>query len=89
MKHKNSSFVSREDYITWKEKFLIKIRGKDEGTIGSIRLSKQETQDLPASNNAPTKAIITFDNAVFAPMRGQDVVAYANDDTIVLGGVII
>lgn len=71
------------------EKFLIKIRGKDEGTIGSIRLSKQETQDLPASNNAPTKAIITFDNAVFAPMRGQDVVAYANDDTIVLGGVII
>lgn len=71
------------------EKFLIKIRGKDEGTIGSIRLSKQETQDLPASNNAPTKAIITFDNAVFAPMRGQDVVAYANDDTVVLGGVII
>lgn len=71
------------------EKFLIKIRGKDEGTIGSIRLSKQETQDMPASNNAPTKAIITFDNAVFAPMRGQDVVAYANDDTVVLGGVII
>lgn len=71
------------------EKFLIKIRGKDEGTIGSIRLSKQETQDMPTSNNAPTKAIITFDNAVFAPMRGQDVVAYANDDTIVLGGVII
>lgn len=71
------------------EKFLIKIRGKDEGTIGSIRLSKQETQDMPTSNNAPTKAIITFDNAVFAPMRGQDVVAYANDDTVVLGGVII
>lgn len=71
------------------EKFLIKIRGKDEGTTGSIRLSKQETQDSTASNKESIKAIITFDNAVFAPMRGQDVVAYANDDTVVLGGVII
>jgi tRNA-specific 2-thiouridylase len=63
------------------EKFLIKIRGKDEGTVGRVELIEQ-------SNQENLNALIIFDKAVFAPMSGQDVVAYAFDDTIVFGGVI-
>lgn len=81
--------VHQSERIGKNEKLLIKIRGKDEGTSGSIKLIHRDFQESSFANDTPFNAIITFDNAVFAPMRGQDVVAYANDDTVVLGGVII
>ncbi len=75
-------FIHQAEKLEQEQTFLIKIRGKDEGTQGKIRL-------LENTNSKTKQAVINFSKPVFAPMSGQDVVAYSEDRTIVLGGTTV
>lgn len=74
--------VHQAELLGKTESLLIKIRGKDEGTQGHISL-------LPPKEGEKQRARVDFAQTVFAPMRGQDVVAYSQDETIVIGGRIV
>ena len=74
--------VHQAELLERKESLVVKIRGKDEGTQGHISL-------LPPKEGSPQCAKVEFAQPVFAPMRGQDVVAYSQDETIVVGGRIV
>lgn len=74
--------VHQAELLERKESLVVKIRGKDEGTQGHISL-------LPPKEGSPQCAKVKFVQPVFAPMRGQDVVAYSQDETIVIGGRIV
>lgn len=69
------------------QRFLIKIRGKDEGTFGSLLLNGVNDKSIDATQ-IPESIRIDFEQPVFAPMAGQDAVVYDDKDTIVLGGTI-
>lgn len=56
--------------------YLTKIRGKDEGNFATLR-------DI-----SPNHSIIEFFQRVFAPMQGQDVVIYDENNFILFGGRI-
>lgn len=56
--------------------YLTKIRGKDEGNFATLR---------EISSN---HSIIEFSQSVFAPMQGQDVVVYDENNFILFGGRI-
>ncbi len=96
-------FIHQSGQLCQNKTFLIKIRGKDEGTPGRIILSENQKADSENQNaetispnavsvrqNSLSKtAFIEFEHQVFAPMSGQDVVAYDSKGTIVLGGTIL
>lgn len=73
--------VHQAERIAKGETFLIKIRGKDQGTLGRVSLWDEGKQDAQ-------HAVVEFAKPVFAPMRGQDVVAYSEDGTIAFGAKI-
>ncbi len=56
--------------------YLTKIRGKDEGNFATLR------------NISINHSIIEFNQRVFAPMQGQDVVVYDENNYILFGGRI-
>lgn len=73
--------VHQMERIANGETFLIKIRGKDEGTPGRVHIMEE-------GSDGQQHAVVNFDKPVFAPMRGQDIVAYAEDGTIAFGAKI-
>lgn len=73
----NSLVFSQEiENIKLNAPYLTKIRGKDEGNFASLR---------EISSN---HSIIEFSQRVFAPMQGQDVVLYDENNFILFGGRI-
>lgn len=71
----------------YRQTFLVKIRGKDEGNRGRLYLSCNDTGN-ENSMQIPQSIRINFEQAVFAPMPGQDAVIYDEHNTIILGGTI-
>lgn len=69
------------------QRFLIKIRGKDEGTFGFLYMTGNNDKTIDTMQ-IPESIRIDFEQPVFAPMAGQDAVVYDGQDTIVLGGTI-
>lgn len=73
----NSLVFSQEiENIKIETPYLTKIRGKDEGNFASLR------------EISPNHATIEFNQKVFAPMQGQDVVLYDENNFILFGGRI-
>ena len=69
-------FSQNIENIKLNTQYLTKIRGKDEGNFATLR---------EISSN---HSIIEFSQRVFAPMQGQDVVVYDENNFILFGGRI-
>ncbi|MDD4529601.1 MAG: tRNA 2-thiouridine(34) synthase MnmA [Bacteroidales bacterium] len=78
--YKQNIIIKDINFIKYKSllgdySFRVKIRGKDEGTLANIKFLKD-------------RAEINFTKPIFAPMQGQSIVIYENND-IVCGGEIL
>ena len=69
-------FSQNIENVKLNTQYLTKIRGKDEGNFATLR---------EISSN---HSIIEFSQRVFAPMQGQDVVVYDENNFILFGGRI-
>jgi tRNA U34 2-thiouridine synthase MnmA/TrmU len=69
-------FSQEIENIKIETSYLTKIRGKDEGNFAILR------------EISPNHATIEFNQKVFAPMQGQDVVLYDENNFILFGGRI-
>lgn len=69
-------FTQNLENIKTNTPYLTKIRGKDEGSFSKIQ------------NLTKDSVTLHFSTPVFAPMQGQDVVLYDENDTILFGGRI-